>query len=121
MSIHVYQDGILRQHWDDTTRTFSAWNIDGTAVPGTPRPYTVEENTRADAEAAESAEQAAHEAQRIIVRAIITDLQDEKTRVDAVIAKSNAQITGGDTKDVARAAKRIADAAIDLARLVKDV
>ena len=73
--------------------------------------------------AAETAERAAREARiadRAKVKAIITELQAEKVRADAVIAKANNTITGGDTKDVARAAKRIADAAIDLARFVKD-
>lgn len=62
----------------------------------------------------------ARAASRAAVKAIITDLQAEKARADAVIAKTTAQITGADTKDVARAAKRIADAAIDLARFVQD-
>lgn len=109
----------MRVYWDNESRKVRTYDEAGTLV--SERDYTADENAAADAIAAEAAEQAAHEAQRVIVRAIITDLQAEKTRVDAVIAKSNAQITGGDTKDVARAAKRIADAAIDLARLVKDV
>jgi hypothetical protein len=71
---------------------------------------------RIDAEAA----RAAHEAQRAVVKQIVTDLQAEKARAQLVIDKTNAQITGSDTKDVARAAKRIADAAIDLARFVQD-
>jgi len=60
------------------------------------------------------------EATRTAVKAIITDLKAEKTRAQTVIDKTNATITGADTKEVARAAKRIADAAIDLARFVKD-
>ena len=42
-------------------------------------------------------------------------------RLIEALVKANNQITGADTKDVARAAKRIADAAIDLARHVKDL
>ena len=77
----------------------------------TVRPWTAEE-------LAVQAAAAQYEADRLTVRAIITDLQAEKARAQAVIDKTNANITGGDTKDVARAAKRIADAAIDLARYV---
>lgn len=53
------------------------------------------------------------------IKTIITDLQNEKARYQVVINKTNANITGGDTKDVARAAKRIADATIDLTKLLK--
>ena len=49
------------------------------------------------------------------------DLQAEKARAQVVIDKPNNTITGGDTKDVARAAKRIADATIDLAKFVKNM
>lgn len=57
-------------------------------------------------------------AQRETVKLIVTDLQTEKARVQPIIDKANNQITAADTKDVARASKRIADAAIDLARLL---
>lgn len=77
----------------------------------TERPWTADEI---------AARQAAADwaAARTAVRTIITDLQAEKTRVEPVLAKTPAQITGGDTKDVARAARRIADAVIDLTRFV---
>ena len=77
------------------------------------RPKTAEEIT-ADTVAAE------REAARVAIRAIVNDLQAEKDRCDVVLAKTAAQINGGDTKDVARAAKRIADAAIDLAKFLRD-
>ena len=77
------------------------------------RPKTAEEIATATA-AAE------REAARVAIRAIVNDLQAEKDRCDVVLAKTAAQITGGDTKDVARAAKRIADAAIDLAKFLRD-
>ena len=77
----------------------------------TVRPWTAEE-------LAAQAAAAQYEAQRLTVRQIVTDLQAEKTRAQVVIDKANAAITGADTKDVARAAKRIPDATIDLARYV---
>ena len=64
---------------------------------------------------------AAYEAQRILVKAIITDLRAEKARVQPVIDTANATINNSPAsyiKDTARASKRIADAAIDLARYV---
>jgi hypothetical protein len=111
--------GVVRRWWDDATRMFHEYDAAGVEV-GEPRTYTPGENVAADVDAAEAAARAAYEAQRVIVRAIITDLQAEKDRAQVVIDKPNNQITGADTKDVARAAKRIADAAIDLARFVQD-
>lgn len=99
----------------DTDAAYHRMSVD--LVAGTPTVvWTVTPRTAEDIAA--RAARAARETTRVAVKAIITDLQAEKARVDAVIAKSNATITGADTKDVARAAKRIADAAIDLARYV---
>ena len=78
------------------------------------RPWT-------EAELAAKAEQAANEALRATVKAIINDLRAEKARAQTVIDTPNATINTSPAphiKDVARAAKRIADAAIDLARFV---
>ena len=64
---------------------------------------------------------AAYEAQRLLVKAIITDLRAEKDRAQSVIDTANATINASPApyiKDTARAAKRIAGAAIDLARYV---
>lgn len=75
----------------------------------------------AEAELAAKAEQAANEASRATVKAIINDLRAEKARAQTVIDTPNATINTSPAphiKDVARAAKRIADAAIDLARFV---
>ena len=80
----------------------------------TVRPWTAEE-------LAAKAEQAANEALRATVKVIINDLRAEKARAQTVIDTPNATINTSPAphiKDVARAAKRIADAAIDLARFV---
>lgn len=115
----VWSDGVLVREWDDATRTYHEYDAAG--VETLARPYGPEENADADARAAAAQARTDRETARTAVRAIVTDLQAEKARCDVVLAKTAAQITGGDTKDVARAAKRIADAAIDLARLVKDM
>lgn len=104
------------EQWDDDTRTYTRF-----ADPASSRPYNAQENVAADARVASAAAQAARDETRAAVKLIITDLQAEKARCDVVIAKTNAQITGADTKDVARAGKRIADAAIELARFVQDM
>lgn len=99
---------------DTATDTWEpAYAVSGATVvqSWTARPWSV-------LELAERTAAAAYEAQRLIVKAIIVDLQAEKTRAQVVIDKPNNSVTGADTKDVARAAKRIADAAIDLARYV---
>ena len=84
------------------------------------RPWTQAELAAQAKEEAREAARVEREATRAKVKAIIADLRAEKVRAQAVIDKTNASITGADTKDVARAAKRIADAAIDLARFVQD-
>ena len=78
------------------------------------RPWTAEE-------LAAQAAAAQQDADRLAVRQIINDLRAEKARAQVVIDTPNATINTSPAphiKDVARAAKRIADAAIDLARFV---
>ena len=104
---------------NDTTRTVTAYDEQGNIT--SERPYTAEENAAADAAIAEAAAQAQREADRLTVRQIVTDLQTEKARAQSVIDTPNATIKTNPAPyvvDVARAAKRIADAAIDLARYV---
>ena len=117
MRHETYIDGILRERRDDTARTVTTYDETG-AVAST-RPYTAEENAAADAAVAEAAARAQRVAGRLTVRAIITDLQAEKARAQAVLDTPNATIKSNPAPyvvDVARAAKRIADAALDLAR-----
>lgn len=104
---------------DDQSRTVTTYDESG-AVTST-RPYTADENAAADAAIAEAAALAKREADWLVVRAIITDLRAEKTRAQAVIDTPNSTIKSNPAPyvvDVARAAKRIADAALDLARYV---
>lgn len=104
---------------NDTTRTVATYDEAG-AVTST-HPHTASENAAADAAEAAQAAQAAYEAQRLTVKAIIADLKAEKDRAQAVIDTPNATIRTNPAPyivDVARAAKMIADAAIDLARYV---
>ena len=102
---------------DTTEGTYTG---DVVVVDGLPvRVWTV--RPWAEAELAAKAEQAANEALRATVKAIINDLRAEKARAQTVIDTPNATINTSPAphiKDVARAAKRIADAAIDLARFV---
>lgn len=55
---------------------------------------------------------------RQAVRAAVDDLQAEKVRAQEVIDSATAT---ADAKKLARAVKRVADAAIDIAKLVKDI
>ena len=116
-------DGELRERADDATRTVTTWDAAGQVT--STRPYSPEENAAADSRAASEQAQAQREATRAAVRAIVDDLRAEKARAQAVIDATNATINAGPApyvKDVARAAKRIADAAIDdLARFVRDM
>lgn len=100
---------------ETTTHDLSHAMVDGQpSQVWTPRPWTADELAAKQAEADRAAT-------RTAIKAIVTDLQAEKARAQVVIDKANNQIGGADTKDVARAAKRIADAAIDLARFVRDM
>ena len=115
----VYYGDTGRVEGDDATRTATTYDATG-AMTGT-RPYTTEENAVADAAIAEAAALTQRKADQLAVRAIITDLRAEKARAQAVIDTPNSTIKSNPAPyvvDVARAAKRIADAAIDLARYV---
>lgn len=115
----VWVDGKLRQFWNSTARTYTEYGESGEVL--NTRQYTPEENARLDAEIALAQAKSTRAAQRALIKAIITELVAEKDRAQLVIDKANASITGADTKDVARAAKRIADAAIDLAKFVQNI
>lgn len=121
---NVEIDGVLRESWDDDTRFVTMRDASGVILPDYPRAYTPEENAIIDARIAEANAKTAREAQRTLVKAIVTDLQLEKDRVQPTIDATKATINadpGAYIKDVARAAKRIADANIDLAKFVKDM
>lgn len=120
MSHSIYSAGVLREFRDDVTRTVTRYDETGAVLSVTP--YTAEQNSAADLADAEAAAAAEREAVRLLVGAIITDLKAEKARAQTVIDADNATIKANPQsyiKDCARAAKRIADAAIDLARFVK--
>jgi len=103
-----YQFDRLVARYDETVKpyTLTTWDDHGVEVV---REYTPEETARADA-------RIAHEADRAVIKQIVTDLLAEKERADEVINSVGAT---REDKQVARAVKRIADTAIDLARFVK--
>jgi hypothetical protein len=118
MSTDVYANGVLTERWDDPTRTHTDYTTD----PDTVRPYTAQENADADARDAQAADMAERAATEDRVASIIDDLQAEKDRVQVTIDTDNSVINDSPAnyvKDNARAAKRIADAAIDLAKFVR--
>jgi hypothetical protein len=114
MSEDVYgAGGVLIEHYDDATRTVTYYDEKTGAFLST-RPYGPDENATADAEATKAEGKTG-------VELIVADLKTEKDRVQAIIDTPNATINtnpAGFIKDVARASKRIADAAIDLAKFV---
>lgn len=90
--------GILRERWDDTTRTVATY--DATGTPTGTRPYTAAENAAADAAAAAKAAEQARKADRasIIGTALVwlaADSQQAATRakqIAAAITSLDAQI-----------------------------
>lgn len=129
MSLSSYDStGTLRQFWDDEgdgtpqrpARTYHEYDEQGEEILA--RPYNAEENAVADVSAVQAAQQASLDSSRAAVKLIITDLQTEKARVQPVIDLQNsATVTTSQIKDVAKATKRVADAAIELARFVQDM
>lgn len=104
--------------WDFANQLLFHTLEDGTTET---RPFTEAEIALIPELEAQNEVETSRETARLAIKAIITDLQVEKTRVEAVIAKTNSTVTGGDTKDVARAARRIADATIELARFIQNM
>ena len=105
----------------DTAGT--TWDRTLTLVAGVPTVVWVERAKTAGEVSAEQAA-AARVANRAVVAAIVDNLQAEKARVQPAIDATNATINAGPApyiRDNARAAKRIADAAIELARYVRDM
>jgi len=84
MSRQVYQDGKLLEQWDDLTRTYTAYDAQGT-VTGS-RPYTAAENTTADATAAALLEVTNEATVRAETEAQLAKLDAE------IIVKTNAEL-----------------------------
>ncbi|GAB3048724.1 hypothetical protein GCM10027053_03850 [Intrasporangium mesophilum] len=97
MSTRVYDgNGTLAQLWDDTARTYTDFSTEADTV----RPYTAQENARADAEASAASAD--------VNRATIEQaLADALAGLDVIIAKTPAQVTGSDTKELARDLRRV--------------
>jgi hypothetical protein len=95
-------DDILREVWDDATRTYTAYAEDGTVV--STRPYTAEENAAADARA-EVYEQDAND----------EEIGDKIETVDmpamqAILDQTNADLRADpsqEMKDMAKAIRRL--------------
>ena len=104
-----------RTEWNAELRIVTFFDSEGSVI-GT-RPYTDVENASADDALQWESENASHETTRSLVKAIITDLKAENDRAQAVIDDVAAT---RNEKNLGRAVKRIADAAIDLARFVKN-
>lgn len=101
MSAHIYQNGVIREIWNDTDRIYVAYDEGGS--PTLTRPYTAEENAIADAEA-----QAGQiESNR---RAIEAALADALAELQTIVDATNATINAGPApyiKILARAARRL--------------
>ena len=101
--------------WDFTNNLRVEYASDGTT---TTRAFTPEELAEAPSIIASRDAKQAHEADRTTIRAIINDIKLEQDRVQTVLDNVNSTAR---EKDLARAAKRMGAAIIDLARFVKDM
>jgi hypothetical protein len=100
----VYTDGVLREQWDDATRTYTAWDENGEQTEQ--RPYTAEENAQADA-AATAATETANKS------TIETNLEQDYANMQAIKAQSNADLRADPSQEI----KQIADAVRRLTRM----
>lgn len=118
MSAEVYVAGVVRERWDDTTRTYTAFNASGVQISS--RPYTAAENTQANAEAVNQTAQTNKVTLLTDAKADLAVLDSSVTALNVVIAKANNTIAGGDTKQVAQEARSIARATKRLVRLITE-
>lgn len=101
MSRQVFQNSVLREWWNDATRTYTTYNASGAQT--STRPYTAAEDAEADADAA-VATAVTNEEQ--IVAALNTALGGLQTLIDTSNAtiKADPQIY---IKDLARTLRRV--------------
>lgn len=126
MSNQIIVSGVLRQWWNDATRTYTEYDAQG--VQTLSRPYNAQENTAADAEAALVAAEAEAAALKAAVKLIITEVKTEKDALDLRFNPggtivSNTTVNSGPApfvKDTYQSLKRTMAAVIDLAKLVDD-
>lgn len=101
MPLPIYVDNVLRERWNDATRTYTSYNAAG--VQTSTRPYTAAENAAADAEIAAAS---AETNRRSIETALETALAELQTTIDATNASINSN-AAVHIKILARAARRI--------------
>jgi hypothetical protein len=97
----VYENGVLREQWDDTTRTYTAWDADGDQTEQ--RPYTAEENAQADAAAVQATQTANKSTIEVNLEQDLAAMQAIKDTPNATINDSPASYI----KEVAVAVRRL--------------
>lgn len=96
--LEVYEDGRLIGSWDDTTRTYTDHRT------GQSRPYTAEENTAADARAAQT------QAQANVTSTSTKLITVDFPAMQAILSQTNADLRADpsqEIKDLARAVRRL--------------
>jgi hypothetical protein len=86
----LYVDNVLRERWDDGTRTYTAYSATGSVT--STRPYTAAENVNADALVTAAAEQANHDT---IVSQATTAISSNQTYL-GIASPTNAQVVAQD-------------------------
>jgi hypothetical protein len=103
----LYISGVLRERWDDTTRTYTAFS--GTGVQLEQREYTPAENVVADSLAAT---EVLNSNETIVHQKLAVDF----AAAQAILNQTNADIRtdpSQEIKDLARAVRRLTRMALD--------
>ena len=98
----VYQNSVLRERWDDASRTYTAFNASG--VQTSTRPYTAAENAAADGGIAQTS---ASTNQKSILQLLNDTLPTLQTITDTTNANMSGNTAAAAIKDEARALRRI--------------
>lgn len=107
MSTETWYNGVITERWDDSTRTYTSWDLSGTQL--TQRPYTPAENSAADAGMVQ-------QQQQVNKSTIETNLEQDLATMQAIKDTDNAVIRNNPApyiKDIATAVRRLIKMTLD--------
>lgn len=98
LHLRIDENGVIRRRWDDAARVYTEWNAQGVQIEQ--RPYTLEENARADALAIYLVEETNRQAIETALSASLVELQ-------TIVDTPNNQVGAAAVKTLARVLRRV--------------